>query len=441
MPSVEQSSEFEPSEFEAGEFEASGFEASGFRSREFSDVVRDLTTSDASSVAKENDLRTRYGPYWARVLCDVASAQPKSIKKFPALAQSDSVCWATTRSIQQATSWQVAMMKAKWLGDRKVYDLCCGCGGDACAIATRGDVVAVDRDRLLVEFAQANLRRLAPSHSAIVQHGDVEKISLPSDVAVHIDPDRRTIENQSSTRTVSADHFQPSWSFVRRLMLAQPSTIVKVAPATQVQDDEVSQAMHRCWISLSGSVREQVLLAGESIEVAGLKRGSCSAISISADGASHRFEPRCQEVGGVKYASKPLVWLIDPDAAVRAAMLTEAFARQHELAVLGQFSGFLTSDASSLPSDVRAMAITGEVLWIGSADDRKLRRELRAHDWFPQTIKCRGVQQDPAQLVRRYRECGSHPVTLWIGKQGKRVYAAITDEVSAIRPSDDRLGS
>ena len=127
-------------------------------------------------------------------------------------------------------------------------------------------------------------------------------------------------------------------------------------------------------------------------------------------------------------SEKPLSVLIDPDPSIRAAGLTEAFAHQHGFKLLGPPSGFLTcEDAKLITPTTATMAVMGHVIWSGACDDRKLRREFRSRGFFPETVKVRGTDHDPAALARRYRKCGEHPVTLWIGRASDRVVAAITN--------------
>ena len=76
------------------------------------------------------------------------------------------------------------------------------------------------------------------------------------------------------------------------------------------------------------------------------------------------------------------------------------------------------------------MAVIGEVLWSGSCDDRKLRKELRRRGAYPAVIKVRGTDHDPAQLSKRYRKCGDQPVALWIGRTGSGAYAALTQPLN-----------
>ena len=217
-------------------------------------------------------------------------------------------------------------------------------------------------------------------------------------------------------------------------------SLVKLAPATElatadIDDLQATRPVHRCWIALQGNVREQTLLVGDTVDRAKVSSATRSAISMSADGTWHRFLPsndadepdHDNRDGKLNLAHKPLAWMIDPVSSIRAAGLTKSFANQNSLDALGGANGFLTCDHPSLPDHVSALATIGCVQWIGSADDRKLRRELRSHNWFPQTIKCRATGHDPAELFRRYRQCGDIPVTLWIGRIGRKVYAVLTD--------------
>jgi SAM-dependent methyltransferase len=342
--------------------------------------------------------------------------QRRAVKK---LGKGD---WSvTSRALQQSTPWQVARMKASWFDDGLVYDLCCGLGGDAIQLLKRGPVVAVDTDAALLALTRSNLATVNGKHAFEVQCADETSIDLPEGVSIHIDPDRRPDEG----RTVQPEHYLPPWTDVCKLVTPAKSSIVKLAPAATFDSDGLPPH-HRCGISLQGRVREQTRLCGHSIERSELVAGSRSAVSIRADGTEIWYRPGAA-IASVRAQTveKPMQCLIDPDAAIRAAGLTETFADQFELRLLGRASGFLTADV--LVPEVDLLAVTGKVIWVGACDDRKLRRQFRAMNVYPQTIKVRGTEHDPAALTKRYRDCGQTPVTLWIGRAGKRVFAAMTN--------------
>lgn len=383
------------------------------------------------------EIASQFGEALSQCIIETASLQTKARRKFGSVSgtqhedQTDEtvpVWWATRRSLQQATPWQVANLKATWFSDDRVYDLCCAIGGDAMGFAKQSALFAVDRDPILVAMAKANLGLTNTKNEWIVKTQDVANLTLPNQASIHIDPDRRV--NQTGTgdrRTVAADDFSPAWEQVTMLLDRAQSGIVKLAPATQLDWTPADLPTHRVWIALQGTVREQSLLVGHAVHTAGLPPGLRSAYRLSADGSWHRFVSATVDDVRLDTESSPKQWLIDPVSSIRAAGLTKAFALVHSLALVGDASGFLTASDDCLPDDVTNMASIGRIVWTGSASDRKLRRELRARGWFPETIKCRGVEQDPAVLFRRYRDCGDTPVTLWMGRAGKKVYAAVSE--------------
>jgi SAM-dependent methyltransferase len=420
-------------------------EAIAGRREECERAIGQLCLVDANDpVAKViTRLRRQLGDDLTDLVVSVAALQKKAQQKLSPASANSHVWWVTKKSLQQATAWQVARLKSTWLDNRLVYDLCCGIGGDAIQLARRGRsrtgaqaeldlLVAVDSDSLMVEFAAANLAHAgATTDHADARCGDAAKIEIPKEAAVHMDPDRRA----GGDRRSRPDFYQPSWSQVSEIVKNLDSAIVKLAPAAQLGAGQLDTGgfgeTHRCWISLAGSVREQSLLCGKSIELAGVEPGLKSAVALSSDGSAAWFAPRPDELDSAskEIASRPLSMLIDPDASVRAAGLTEAFARHHGLRLLGKASGFLTcDDGAVLTTAAKQMAVTGTVIWSGSCDDRKLRRELRSRDTYPRVIKVRGTDHDPAALAKRYRKCGDQPVTLWIGRTSDRVFAAITVE-------------
>ena len=340
---------------------------------------------------------------------------------------------ATDRSVQQATAWQVAKLKAGFLAganrDNPIFDLCSGIGGDAIWFGKHRRLIAVDSDPTLVQMCAENLRRSGIRSAAVVCRS-VESIDVPANAFVHIDPDRRS----ARTRASQTPSYQPSWDFVVRLATRQPASMIKIAPAARIEQNE---EFHRMWFSLKGSVREQTLLWGESFHWAGdvlqtqLSHQVHSAIIVSGDGNHSQFldtpNQKCDVV------AHPKEFMIAPDSAIRAAGLTEALANRINASAIGSPAGFLTSASHTDLAGV----ICEPIIWTGASDDRKLRRELRALNAFPIRVKTRGVEHDANELERRYRGCGENPVTLWIGRSGQKRYAAVTQ---TLRGSDSRRG-
>jgi hypothetical protein len=363
------------------------------------------------------------GEELAAVVLATAELQEKARGKL-----GDGIWWCTERSLAQATAYQVADLKARWLDSPFQLDFCCGLGGDTVAIARAGrstgaKLVAIERDPSMAAMAVENLRlNVSPTQtSASVSCCDVLDAPIPAGSAIHLDPDRRDGKNRK-TRPLD---YSPTWEVVEQIVARCDSAIVKLAPAAEVEDQP---DRHRVWISLSGSVREQTLIVGQAIprasDVLGMPLApqQRSAVALRPDGQAGAFTGDPHDVSGT-WAETPLEFMVDPDASVRAAGLTERYAEQHRLQMIGGPSGFLTGD-----SDVSdGLAICEPVIWSGACDDRKLRKTLRAMDCYPWRIKTRGVSQNPNVLEKRYRPCGEKPVTLWIGKGTNRQYAVITE--------------
>ncbi len=378
---------------------------------------------DAKTIAS---LRRELGDDLADIVLTSASLQSKAVAKF-----GDGVWWASEKSLQQSTAWQVANVKASWFGDRRVEDLCCGIGGDTMALARRGIVTGFDLDPGAAELAAANLMEASGASESSVRVADVCTLSRAADVGVHIDPDRR----QSGRRTVGPQWYQPAWNDVTKILRSTESAVVKLAPAAVVPTDDLG-VTQRVWISLSGSVREQTLVCGDAMRsvTSDCTGDGIHAYRVASDGTFSCFGGSVQEVDvhhNTADTNLPRSFLVDPDASIRASGLTEKFAAMHDLSMLNGPTGFLTGDLDDKTlRDVASMAVVGEVLWHGSADDRKLRRQLRAIGAMAITVKVRGTDHDPAKLTRRYRDGGDQPVTLWIGRCGGRVFAAMTKPAS-----------
>ena len=413
-------------------------------------AIQTITANGKNAFALQATIRKQISPELAGFVTSVANLQTKARHKLQAPDEPPRIWWVTEKSLQQATPWQVARLKSKWFANRPVFDLCCGNGGDALQLKNRGPVVAVDSDPLVAELVAANLDvehvqnaadlpesqagtdpRFKPEVSQQVICSDVMDLHLPDNSWINIDPDRRPNPNKTSRqplqtdarRVSNPDHYHPNWKSVTQLVLNSDGACIKLAPTAKPDDTRLADS-HRCWISLSGSVREQTLLYGGVLANSELPASGRSAVAIKADGSAHWFlaSPELM-IQGAQTAEKPQNWLVDPDAAIRAAGLTEAYATSEQLSVLGRASGFLTGQHRPKKEH---LSICAEVVWSGSCDDRKLRRELRQRDFYPAVIKVRGTDHSPEQLTRKYRKCGNTPICLWIGRGKERVYAAFT---------------
>jgi hypothetical protein len=356
--------------------------------------------------------RTRFGVDGAMILEDSVRLQSRAVEKL-----GPGCWWFTDRSLQQSTPWQVAKLKASWFQQESVLDLCSGLGGDLMWLARRGETTAVDHDPLMVSLATANLKNVVNAHP------NVRVVCLEAALAIddkrrwlHIDPDRRPGERRVSR----PESYEPNWSQLVRHANQAPGAVVKLAPAAEVELSELSVSATRVWISLAGSVREQSLVTGASVQAAGFTPSTSVAIRISKQGDYYVYSPASISYGS-RYSSEPLEWIIDIDPAIRAAKLTDSFASEHSLSIIGGSSGFLTTDVAPKPNQ---WLMAAKVHWFGWLDRKRLKRQFRHENVYPSVIKTRGARIDVARWTKEFRECGDTPVTLWIGRIANRTYAA-----------------
>ncbi len=422
-------------------------------------AIRATIAGDQSASDLRTTIRQQVSSELAGFVITVADLQAKAARKLQAPDDTPRIWWVTEKSLQQSTPWQVARLKSMWFADETVFDLCCGHGGDARQLKQRGPVVAIDADPLVAELAAANLdldqvsllnanciqadHSDAGATSLTLPHGqvicaDVARVQLPQDSWISLDPDRRPSSpangstQHGSTRTIQPDHYQPDWQTVLQIIRRSAGASIKLAPAANPAVDQLPE-FHRCWISLSGSVREQTLLSGGTVTNSRLPVAGRSAAVVKSNGTAHWFIAEPDVIATrAPMTNKPLAWIVDPDAAIRAAGLTEAYAVKNQLSLLGRASGFLTGAAAPIKPN---LAMSAEVIWSGSCDDRKLRRELRQRNFYPAVIKVRGTDHNPEQLTRKYRKCGEQPVCLWIGRGKDRVFAAITQQPQTCPPA------
>ena len=382
------------------------------------DALREASAVESNDPRLNARVRELVGEECLGLVVATAQLQPKAIAKL-----GEGLWWATDRALQQASARRVADCKANWFGDAPVFDLCCGIGGDTIAFAERGPVTGVDRDLGLIAMARENVR-LNSDHANRCRFvgGDVCDLKIPADALLHIDPDRR----DGATRRTRPEGYSPTWDEVETLIDGCAGAAIKVAPAA-----ELHERANRCrvWISLGGSVREQSLLVGAALErakdVLSLDSDADrAALVLGNDGGNAVFARTHQETS-CDTSGQAREFMVDPDAAIRAAGLTVDFANRFGLATIGDPSGFLTGDVAELDG----LATCERVLWQGSCDDRKLRKTLRQLDAFPRRVKTRGVSHDANQLERRYRDCGEKPISLWIGRASKRHYAVVTSAI------------
>jgi len=322
----------------------------------------------------------------------------------------------TADGLEQATRLEIAARHAgrfRAAGLRQVFDLGCGIGADAIAIAGLDlKVTAIDSDEMTAILAGVNLRHWP---GALASVGTAEETRLPrGEGARHtgawLDPARRTpgvTDAGGRTRRVfSLDAISPSWSTVQSIARSLPATGAKLSPSfphSAVPDGAEAQ-----WTSLGGEVLECAIWWGPLVSRVGR-----SALVIGSKGRSWTVrEDDAETHGGASPVASSMAqvgaWLYEPDRAVIRAGLTGALTSAVDGFELDSGVGYVTSQRCV---DV-GYATRFSVIESMPLNVKALRAWLRDRDVGRVTIKKRGVTLDADALRQQLRLSGSVEMTL-----------------------------
>src|SRR5215217_419160 len=132
-------------------------------------------------------LRARYPAELVAAALAQHDLRARAAGKFAAAGR----MWFTREGLEQASAEPLARHRAtRYAQFAWVADLCCGIGGDLCALAPGRDALAVDLDPVHLRMARENARVHGAGRLAAVC-ADVRDLRPPRSLGVFIDPARR----------------------------------------------------------------------------------------------------------------------------------------------------------------------------------------------------------------------------------------------------------
>jgi hypothetical protein len=307
----------------------------------------------------------------------------------------------TSDGLEQATRLPVAARHAQRFRDagvHTVYDLGCGIGADAMAMAGLDlRVRALDADEVTAAVAAVNLRHWPESTAG---HGRVEEFTAPAGEGARgtgawLDPARRrpgVADVRGRTRRVfDLDAISPSWAQVQQVAVALPATGVKLAPG--FPHASIPAGAEAQWTSLDGDVLECAVWFGPLARAAGrtaavLRTGAAPVVVGEAQADPDHARTTSLGAAGA--------WLYEPDKAVLRAGLVGAVTAAVDGSELDDGVGYVSADrAEDVPFARRYVVVEAMPFNV-----KGLRSWLRDHGYDRLTIKKRGVAVD-ADLLRR----------------------------------------
>ncbi len=334
--------------------------------------------------------------------------------------------WLWTKQLlEQASDEDSARLTASHFPlDRPVFDLCCGAGVDAIALAQRGrnlpQTTAIDSSEVACLLTAWNAKQ--SSSKLTVLRKSIENLPVDSEAFVHIDPDRR----KTGGRTTTIDVFSPGKEVLTDWMKGTQGGSIKLAPATEVPEDW-SERTGRQWIGVQRSVRQQRVWWGCS----GFPVGTRTASVLKQAGQWTNLVVEESELAELyshfMETDEQPTWIGDTDPVIRAADLNGQVAKLCKARLIGDHQGYLVADVP-LESD---FVDWFQVESLHAIDVKKLRKHLKSLGIGRLEIKKRGVETDIDKLRSELRLEGEREATLILFRNGKVRQAALAKRWSS----------
>ena len=343
----------------------------------------------------------------------------------------------TQRLFEQASDEWTAEETAKdFQGEETIYDVCCGAGVDSVALAkqlapkqddttsattalntatsqaTNRDIIAVDASPMACVLASLNAKN--NSVSLQMRNSLFEDVSLPADVWLHMDPDRRA----DGERHTHLYDMQPSWEVIANAVAKCRGASIKAAPGFHPNETFVwgkcGAPTARRWLSRDGSVRQQRLYWRiprwqEGQRIVSVQRSNapwyheifneqeCIA-TPSSEPADQWFSPS-QDFGSQPIDSEFSglsigKYVADQDPAVRAAHCSVALAKRLQVRLLGNSFGYYHADTRISHPMLRWFRVIDQL----PLDKKKLKAYSRSACVKRWELKSRNIDIDLVKL-------------------------------------------
>lgn len=319
----------------------------------------------------------------------------------------------TAKGLEQATDGRVAVWRAAHFArlfapGERVWDVTCGLGAEALALADAGlAVVAADLDPDLARIAAWNL-----GATALAADATAPPWREPP-AAVLLDPDRRPQAGAhdrgragGGRRRLDPDAFAPSRETWPALLRGVRGAVIKLPPGL------TPDAFPGPWTAELGPHRWVWVEAGGELRELGLWTGACAQafpppgahVAVRIHGASYPAEPPHADVlsGTPQPLAAPLAepptHIIEVRPSARRAGLDALAVPPGAVPLDADASYFATAHATPQPTPFTECF---RVLDSSPLDPRQARKLLRAADVGPLTIKKRGLELSSAQIAAK----------------------------------------
>lgn len=358
-------------------------------------MLNDVNQVKGAELHVQKLLRSRYPDDLVRAALSLVELRKKGAAKFSRAHE----MWFDRQGLEQSTAELVAAHKATRFSGT-VWDLCCGIGSDASAIAQHAQVIAIDQNPAACLRAAWNAEVVGRQNEVAVECRDVIPLDMSGEL-IHVDPDRRP---GGGGRVMRLEDYLPDLSTMQKWMGQARGGAIKLSPASNFGGKFTNVEIEL--ISLHGECKEATIWFGE---LAGSAPFRASVLPAGQTLSGHPLDYLAER-------STVGRWIYDPDPAVVRAGLVDQLAEHLGLARLDEAEEYLTSQQEVHSPFVQ----TFEVLEVLPNQEREIRHALRRSTFGPLEIKARHIPIAADELRRRLPRGGNDPgVLLFVREQGK----------------------
>jgi THUMP domain-like len=317
--------------------------------------------------------------------------------------------WFTRDGLEQASAEPLARHRAaRYAGFPVVADLCCGIGGDLCALAPGRDALAVDLDPVHLRMARENARVHGAGEVAAAL-ADVRDLRLGRSLAVFVDPARR-----AGGRRLPAGESRPPLAWCLGLGDRVAGAGIKAAPGLPLG------LVPAGWeVELLADRRElkEAVLWSPSL--------ATTARRATVFPGPHSLPATPRSTGAPVRCGPPGAFLLDPNPAVTRAGLVEELARDlGDAWKLDPRIAFLSAAEPLRSPFGRLLRVDASLPW----SLKRLRGVLRERGVGAVEVRKRGSAVDAADLTTRLRLRGDAHAVVVLTRVADRPWALVCTE-------------
>ena len=376
------------------------------------ELLKEAESGDFRQASRLERLRDRWGGGLAAAALELVAARRSGAAKFPSLPG----LVGDVAGVEQATGFLVAQHKAarfSRLAPSRIYDLCCGIGGDALALAAVAHTRAFDVDPLRAWMCGRNLEEAGLAGESCCEK--VEGLALEGEV-VHIDPSRREEDHAGGgrgRRAWSYRDYRPGPEFIETLLARNPDSAVKLGPGVRIDDLPLSENSELELIEDSGRLVQAVLWSGRLALNPGQHTASLLPLGEHLSGRPAPLP--CSAAAG------PEQWIAVAAPSLERAGLLAGACDDHGLVELAAGLGILTGASPAPEPWFKSYEVLEAMPW----RPRKVAAWLAGRSAGIVDVKTRGGAVNPEEARKKLRGKGDSPFVVFVLRLGRKVAAVI----------------